>query len=69
MGREKNTKVAKRGKYQNGNQSFLKFGHRQLTLPRAVCLAGSAGVAPEDVARVATTHQALLAIFIIMLLQ
>ena len=42
--------------------------HRQLTLPRAVCLAGSTGVAPEDVARVATAHQAFTIITIMLII-
>ena len=41
--------------------------HRQLTLPRAVCLAVSARVAPEDVARVATAHQAFTIITIMLI--
>ena len=41
--------------------------HRQLTLPRAVCLAVSARVAPEDVARVATAHQAFTMITIMLI--
>ena len=40
--------------------------HRQLTLPRAVCLAVSARVAPEDVAGVATAHQAFTIITIML---
>ena len=46
---------------------FLNLVHRQLTLPRAVCLAGSAGVAPKDVARVATAHQAFTMITIMLI--
>ena len=42
--------------------------HRQLTLPRAVCLAVSARVAPEDVSRVATANQAFTIITIMLII-
>ena len=41
---------------------------RQLTLPRAVCLAGSARVAPEDVAGVAAANQAFTIITIMLII-